>query len=203
MRARFPIAVLGALALTGCGGVGGQAAGDAELTLLLGGPPTGVEAPIFLAVERGFDEAEGVEVEIRASGDPRRLLRRNRVQAVVLERDAVAASGAVCVMALVQQPEPDRFVCVSSTTLESRRADVTALIRALQRGYSEAGIDPESAVQALLSARPSLDRETLAAELREAEGSFAAGVTAFGFLRRDALPPGDFAYGLVGPESRE
>jgi len=203
MHARLWIAVLGALALTGCGGVSGQTAGDADLTLLLGERPAGVHAGIFLASERGFDEAEGAELEIRATGDPAKLLRRGRVQAVLLRRDAVAGSGAVCVMALIQEPEPDRFVCVTATTLESRRADVVALVKALQRGYSEAGIDPESAVQAVLTTRPGLDRETVAAGLAEAEGSFAAGVPAFGFLRREAMPPGEFAYGHVGPESRE
>ncbi len=191
------------LVLTGCGGVGGSGQAGAELTLLLGGPPTGADAGIFLAVERGFDEAEGVEIDVRGSGDPVRLLRSDRVQAVLLARDDVAASGTVCVMALVQTPEPDRFVCVSRTTLESRRADVVALVNALQRGYTEAGVDPESAVQAVLSARGGLDRETVAAELDAAAGTSLGGGVPFGTLRPSAMPPGDFAYGLVDPISRD
>jgi ABC-type nitrate/sulfonate/bicarbonate transport system substrate-binding protein len=192
-----------ALAATGCGGVGGPAQADADVTLLLGEPPAGVHAGIFLAAERDFDAAEGLDLEIRASGDARRLLRNGRVQAAVLDRDAVAGTGAVCVMALTQIPEPDHFVCVTRTALDSRRAEVEGLVRALQRGYVEAGIDPESAVQAMLTARGGLDRDELTAQLDALSGSFEAGVDAFGMLRRDALPPGEFAYGLVGPVSRD
>jgi ABC-type nitrate/sulfonate/bicarbonate transport system substrate-binding protein len=191
------------IALGGCGGVGGQAAGDSDLTLLLDGRPSGLDAGIFLAADRGFDEAEGIELDIRGTGDPRRLLRRDRVQAVVLRRDAVAGSGAVCVMALIQAPQPDRFVCVSPTTLENQRANVEALVRALQRGYTETGVDPESAVQAVVTARAGLDAAEVTAQLDAAAGDFIAGVPAFGFLRREAMPPGDFAYGLVGPVSRD
>ena len=120
-----------------------------------------------------------------------------------MRRDDVEATGAVCVMALVQTPEPDRFVCVTRTQLADRRPEVEALVRALQRGYSETGIDPESAVQAVLSAAPGLERGTVAAEADTAAVAAAAGVPAIGFLRRGEMPPGDFAYDVVGPTSRE
>ncbi len=197
------IAATCAAALAGCGGVGGTGQTDAEVTLLLGERPAGVHAGIFLATERDYDDAEGIDLELRARGDARRLLRNGRAQAAVVRRDDVAASGAVCVMALVQAPEPDFFVCVTPSTLDSSRAEVEALVRTLQRGYVEAGADPESAVAALVTARTGLDRDTAAAELDALSGAFEASVSAFGMLRRDAMPPGEFAYDLVGPTSRD
>lgn len=200
---KITLCVLAALALSGCGGAVGAGSADADLTLLLGEPPGGVHAGIFLAASRAFDEAEGIDLDIRGAGDPARLLRRGRVQAVVLRREAVRGSGAVCVMALTQTPQPDRFVCVTRNLLGNSRAEVAALVRTLQRGYSETAIDPESAVQAVLSARPGRDRDAVTAELDDVLPSFTAGVPEFGFLERGALPPGDFEFGLVGPESRE
>jgi ABC-type nitrate/sulfonate/bicarbonate transport system substrate-binding protein len=189
-----------ALALAGCGAVGGSDRTDAELTLLLGGPPAGVHAGIYLAVERGFDEAEGVELTIRRSGDARKLLRAGRVQAALLD---APAPGSVCVMALTQTPRPGHFVCVLRTTLEDRRPEVVALVRTLQRGYTEAVADPESAVQAVLTRVGGLERDTVASQLDTASASFNAGVPAIGFLRRGKLPPGDYAYDLVRPISRD
>lgn len=192
-----------ALAAAGCGGVSGTGPTDADVTLLLGARPAGLHAGIFLASERDFDAAEGIDLEVRAQGEARRLLRNGRAQAAVVGRSDVAATGAVCVMALVQAPEPDHFVCVTRSTLESRRGQVEALVRTLQRGYVEAGADPESAVQAMLTARGGLDRGVLAAELDALTGAFEAGVGAFGLLRREAMPPGEFAYDLVEPVSRD
>jgi ABC-type nitrate/sulfonate/bicarbonate transport system substrate-binding protein len=106
-------------------------------------------------------------------------------------------------MAITQQPRPGHFVCVSRTELEDRRSDVEALVRTLQRGYGEAEVDPESAVQAMLTRAGGLDQRTLTAQLSAVSASFEAGVPAFGFLRRGRLPPGDYAYGLVRPVSRD
>jgi ABC-type nitrate/sulfonate/bicarbonate transport system substrate-binding protein len=191
------------LVFAGCGGVGGGGTTDSDVALLLGTPPAGVHAGIFLAAERDFDAAEGIDLEVRGRGNARRLLRNGRVQAALVRRDDVAASGAVCVMALVQRPQPDHFVCVTRATLDGRRSEVEALVRTLQRGYVEAAVDPESAVQAVVAARPGAGREALAAELDALAGAFEAGVRSFGELRRDALPPGDFADDLVGPVSRD
>jgi ABC-type nitrate/sulfonate/bicarbonate transport system substrate-binding protein len=189
-----------ALALAGCGGVGGSDRSDAELVLLLGGPPAGVHAGIYLAVERGFDEAEGVELTVRRSGDAAKLLRAGRVQAALLD---APLPDTVCVMAITQTPKPGNFVCVLKTTLEDRRPEVVSLVRSLQRGYSEAVADPESAVQAVLARAAGLDRKTVASQLDAASPSFGAGVPAIGFLRRGKLPPGDYAYDLVRPISRD
>lgn len=197
--------VVGAAALAGCGGVGGtRAAGsDAELTLLLGARPAGLHAGIFLASERGYDRAEGIDLTVRRTGDARRLLRSGRVQAALLDASDVAGARVVCVMALTQTPRPEHFVCVTRTSLEDRRPEVEALVRTLQRGYSEAEVDPESAVQAVLTSAGGLDRATVAAQLDAVSASFEAGVPAFGYLRRELLPKGDFDVTLVGPVSRD
>jgi ABC-type nitrate/sulfonate/bicarbonate transport system substrate-binding protein len=189
-----------ALTVCGCGAAGGPVRGDAELTLLLGSRPAGVHAGIFLAVERGFDEAEGLELTIRRTGDAARLLRSGRVDAAILE---APLPGTVCVMAITQQPRPGNFVCVTRTGLADRRGDVEALVQTLQRGYAETEVDPESAVQAVLTRVGGLDAATVTAELDAAAAGFEAGVPAFGYLRRGELPPGDYAYDLVRPVSRD
>lgn len=191
------------LLTAGCGGVGGAGRTDADVTLLLGEPPSGLHAGIFLAEARDFDAAEGIDLEIRGRGDARGLLRNGRVQAAIVRRDDVAASGATCVMALVQQPEPDAFVCATASTVADRRAEVEALVRTLQRGYAEAAVDPESAVQAVADARGGVDRDEIAEQLDDLSGAQGAGSASFGVLSRDGLPPGDFAYDLVGPVSRD
>jgi ABC-type nitrate/sulfonate/bicarbonate transport system substrate-binding protein len=191
--------VLVALGLAGCG-VSGASVSDDDVTLLLGTRPAGVHAGIYLAVDRGFDEAEGINLGVRRRGDAGPLLRSGRIQAAVLD---APLPGTACVMAITQQPRPGHFVCVSKTELEDSPADVEALIRTLQRGYTEAEADPESAVEAMLARAGGLHAAVLAAELSRVSPSFEAGVPAFGFLRRGALPPGDFAFGLVHPISRD
>lgn len=189
-----------ALLLSGCGAASGPGRVDEDVTLLLGTKPAGVHAGIYLAAERGYDEAEGIELTVRRRGDARRLLRRRRVQAAVLDRPL---PGTVCVMAITQTPRPGHFVCVLRSALEDRRATVAALVRTLQRGYTEANTDPESAVQAMLSATGGLDAATLTAQLDRVSSSFAAGVPAIGYLRPGSLPPGAFDRTLVGPVSRD
>ncbi len=194
--------LLVALALTvcGCGGVTGAERPDSDVTLLLGTKPTGVNAGIYLAVERGFDEADGIHLTVRRRGDARRLLRDQRVFAAILDRPL---PGTVCVMAITQEPRPGHFVCVLKTQLEDDRATVLALVQTLQRGYTETIADPESAVQAMLSQTAGLDPTTLAAQLDRVSPSFAAGVPAVGYLRRGTLPSGAFDRTLVGPSSRD
>jgi ABC-type nitrate/sulfonate/bicarbonate transport system substrate-binding protein len=170
------------------------------MTLLLGSRPAGVHAGIFLAVERGFDEAEGLELTIRRTGEAARLLRSGRVDAAILD---APLRGTVCVMAITQEPRPGNFVCVPRTGLSDRRGDVEALVQTLQRGYAETEIDPESAVQAILTRVGGLDAATLTAELDAAASGFESGVPTFGYLRRGELPPGAYAYDLVRPVSRD
>jgi len=82
---------------------------------------------------------------------------------------------------------PELVLVVTRETLDDRRDVVRATIRALQRGYNETQVDPESAVSAMLAAERGLDREALAAQLDAVGPAFTAGVRAYGQLRPDAL----------------
>lgn len=192
--------VAAALTVSGCGAASGPAGPDSDVTLLLGARPAGVHAGIYVAVSRGFDEAEGLDLTVRRAGDAFRLLRARRVFAALLDRPL---PGTVCVMAITQTPRPGHFVCVLDTTLRDDRQTVVALVRTLQRGYTETTADPESAVQAVLSAVGGADRATVAAQLDAVSSSFTAGVPAFGYLPPRGLPSGRFDRTLVGRVSRD
>jgi ABC-type nitrate/sulfonate/bicarbonate transport system substrate-binding protein len=84
-------------------------------------------------------------------------------------------------------PYPELVLCVTRQTLEERRPVVRAAIRALQRGYREAQIDPESAIQAMVAADRRLDREALAAQIDAVGPAWTAGVRAYGQLRPAVL----------------
>jgi ABC-type nitrate/sulfonate/bicarbonate transport system substrate-binding protein len=185
-------AALLALLLAGCGGSGsaGEAAGS-EQTLLLPAPVSGATAPVFLALSRGYDEAEGVALELRDEGDALDLLRTGRVDAAVVGIEQVRAP-MVVVMALVQgeeagrprrRGEPERpgvVVVVTRDTLADHRPEVRAIVRTIQRGMTEAATDPESAVTAMLDADDALDRGRLTAQLERAAPGFTAGAAAPG-----------------------
>ena len=75
-----------------------------------------------------------------------------------------------------------------------------AAIRALQRGYREAQIDPESAVAAMIAAEPRLDRAALAAQIDAVAPAWTAGAAgvraaAPGVLR--AGRPGTCEFGIL------
>ena len=82
---------------------------------------------------------------------------------------------------------PELVLCVSRRTLEERRSVVEATIRALQRGYTQAQNDPESAVTALVDAGTGLEREAAQAQLDAVAPAFTAGARAYGELREDVL----------------
>jgi ABC-type nitrate/sulfonate/bicarbonate transport system substrate-binding protein len=82
---------------------------------------------------------------------------------------------------------PELVLVVTRATLQERRATVEALVRALQRGYREAQVDPESAVVAMLERERGLDREALAAQVDAVAPAWSAGARFIGQLRRDAL----------------
>src|SRR4051812_47069936 len=130
------------LLLAGCGGATSADRPDAEEALALGGPPSALHIGTYLAVDPGFDEAEGTALALKRAGAAAPRLRKGGVQAGILPRPL---RGTVCVMALVPGGP---YLCVLETTLQDRRSEVAALVRALQRGYLEAGVDPESAIQA-------------------------------------------------------
>jgi putative hydroxymethylpyrimidine transport system substrate-binding protein len=288
-----PILLLCAvIALAGCGGAGSDRPNQ-EATLLLDFTPNGVHAGIYVATARGFDDAEGVTLEVQAPGastDALRQLQGGRADMAILDIHDLGlarqeGADVVGVMAVVQRPlasvlarpevrrprelegrrvgvtglpsdvavlrsvvagdggDPDRVrtttigfeavramlagrvdgatafwnvegvalrerrpdtqefrvddfgapaypelvLCVSRRTLEERRPVVEATIRALQRGYTQAQNDPESAVTALLEADSGLDREAAQAQLDAVAPAFTAGARAYGELREDAL----------------
>jgi putative hydroxymethylpyrimidine transport system substrate-binding protein len=165
------------LALAGCGGGGsGSDRPNEEATLLLDFTPNGVHAGIYLALAREYDDAEGVQLEVRApsaSTDALRLLQGGRADMAILDIHDLGLArheGAdlVGVMAVVQrplasvlaQPEIER-----PSDLEGRRAGVTGLpsdIAVLRSVVAGDGGDPErvrtttigfEAVRALLAGR--------------------------------------------------
>jgi putative hydroxymethylpyrimidine transport system substrate-binding protein len=82
---------------------------------------------------------------------------------------------------------PELVLCVTRATLEDRRSLVRATIRALQRGYTDAQQDPESAVSTMLAREPGLDRAALSAQLDAVAPAFTAGADEFGQLRPATL----------------
>jgi putative hydroxymethylpyrimidine transport system substrate-binding protein len=293
---RRPTAILCALLATvllaGCGGSAGTDRPEQEATLLLDFTPNGVHAGIYLALARGYDDSEGVQLEVQAPGastDALRLLQSGRADMAILDIHDLGLArergrDIVGVMALLQRPlasvlaqpdvarprdlegrragvtglpsdvavlrsvvagdggDPDRVrtitigfeavramvagrvdaatafwsvegvalrerrpdarefrvddfgapaypelvLCVTRRALEEDRAVVSATIRALQRGYREAQVDPESAVTALAD-EAGVDREAAAAQLDAVAPAFTAGASAYGQLREDVL----------------
>src|SRR5215212_3586488 len=100
------------LALAGCGGSSGADRPNEEASLLLDFTPNGVHAGIYLALERAYDDAEGVQLQVRAPGastDALRLLQAGRVDMAILDIHDLALAreqrrDVVGVMAVVQRP---------------------------------------------------------------------------------------------------
>jgi putative hydroxymethylpyrimidine transport system substrate-binding protein len=286
-------AIACAVLLAGCGGTTGSDRPNEEATLLLDFTPNGVHAGIYLATARGYDTAEGVDLEVQApsaSTDALRLLQGGRADMAILDIHDLGLArqqgrDVVGVMALLQRPlasvlaqpdvgrprelegrrvgvtglpsdvavlrsvvagdggDPERVrtitigfeavramlagrvdgatafwsaegvalrerrpsvrefrvddygappypelvLCVTRRALDEKRAVVAATIRALQRGYTQAQADPESAVAALVEAGSGLDREAAAAQLDAVAPAFTAGARAYGELRPDVL----------------
>ena len=296
-----------ALAIAGCGSGGGDTdRPNQEASLLLDFTPNAVHAGIYLATERAYDEADGVELEVRApsaSTDALKLLQAGRVDMAILDINDLALAreqgrDVVGVMALVQRPlasvlaqpsiarprdldgkragvtglpsdvavlrsvvqgdggdpdsvktttigfeavkallarrvdaatafwnvegvalqaerpgikefrvddygappYPELVLCVTRQTLDEKRPLVRATIRALRRGYGEAQNDPDSAVTALTTANPDLDRAVADAQLDAVAPAFTAGADAYGQLREDVLKQWahwDLQFGIV------
>jgi ABC-type nitrate/sulfonate/bicarbonate transport system substrate-binding protein len=140
MRAPLPVAdlIAAVLAVAGCGGSSGDGAPNREATLTLDFTPNAVHAGIELAVERGYTDAEGVRLQVKApsqTSDAVTLLLTGRTDFAVLDLHDLAIARAkgrdvVAVMAIVQDPlaaviaEPD---VARPRALEGRRVGVTGL----------------------------------------------------------------------------
>jgi NitT/TauT family transport system substrate-binding protein/putative hydroxymethylpyrimidine transport system substrate-binding protein len=168
--------LLAACLLAGCGADPEQAAPNREATLVLDFMPNAVHTGIYAAVARGFDDAEGVALEVQApssSADAVALLGAGRADLAILSIHDLALArqegrDLVGVMAVVQRPlaavlalpDVDR-----PRDLEGRRVGVTgvpsddAVLRSIVGGD---GGDPDlvrpttigfDAVRSLLSER--------------------------------------------------
>jgi len=204
---RFPPLLAAAIVLAGCGGSTPDRSGR-DVDLALGGRPGAVHAGLYLALQRGYDDAEGATLHPAQVGDPAQALERGQAELAVLDIHELAlarASGAdvVGVMAIVGRPVaalrpprlraatertpgapeyPELVLATLRSTLTDDPASVRGAVAALQRGYREAYIDPESAVQALATAVPSLRAAAVAAELDRLGPDFQASLQTFGAL---------------------
>jgi len=165
-----------ALAISGCGGASEDAAPNQAATLLLDFQPNAVHTGIYTAVARGYDDALGVNLRIRApsdSTDAVKLLVSGRTDLAVLDIHDLAIArergrDLVGVMAIVQEPLAAILARPEIKTprdLEGRRVGVTglpsddAILRSVVEG---AGGDPDrvrtttigfDAVRSLLTGR--------------------------------------------------
>jgi ABC-type nitrate/sulfonate/bicarbonate transport system substrate-binding protein len=144
------------LVLAGCGTTGTDRPGE-DATLLLDFTPNAVHSGIYLASERGYDEAEGVTLKIQAptqSTDAPKLLQAGKVDFAILDIHDLGLArerGAdlVGVMALVQRPLAAVLAQPPIHTpreLEGRRAGVTGLpsdVAVLRSVVKGAGGDPD------------------------------------------------------------
>jgi ABC-type nitrate/sulfonate/bicarbonate transport system substrate-binding protein len=130
--------LLTALVLAGCGSSGGTDRPNQSASLLLDFTPNAVHSGIYLATQRGYDEAEGVTLHVRAPGastDALKLLGSGRTDMAILDIHDLGLArerGAdiVGVMALVQRPLAAVLAAPSvrrPKDLEGRRAGVTGL----------------------------------------------------------------------------
>jgi ABC-type nitrate/sulfonate/bicarbonate transport system substrate-binding protein len=201
----FPPLLAAAIALAGCGGTSEQTANDVTLALAR---PGAVHAGVYLAVQRGFDSALGATIHPQVTHDPVRALETARAGLAVIDVHDLAIARAhgrdiVGVMAIVQRPEPglrpprllratqrargapvypELVLATLRSTLTDSAGTVRAAVSALQRGYREAYIDPDSAVQALVSAVPSLKGAKVAADLDRLGPDFQGDLPTYGEL---------------------
>jgi ABC-type nitrate/sulfonate/bicarbonate transport system substrate-binding protein len=77
---------------------------------------------------------------------------------------------------------PELVLAVTRTQLEDRRPEVAALVRALQRGYTEALSDPASAIQTMAEREEGLNTKDLAAQFDAVGPALQGGVPAYGLL---------------------
>ena len=161
------------VALAGCGGA--RSTGSfGDVSLALESTPGANDVGVYLAQARGFDEAEGVSLKVAEDGADLRLMTGAELR---------RSPDWVGVMAIVQ---PAKLVlAVRRDTLGEDRAMVAASVRALQRGYLQAQLEPEEAVQAMASQVPGLDTTAVLSELNRAAPTWSAGAPFLG-----ALPAG-------------
>src|SRR5436190_2765131 len=186
----FPLLTAAAIALAGCGSGGTDRSGR-DATLAVGGTPGAAHAGIYLAVQRGFDEAEGTPLHPRVVADPVRALASGAAGMAVMDihelaiarahgRDLVGVLGLVARPVAALRPKrlraatqrtpgapeyPELLLVAPRATITDDSATVRGAVAGLQRGYREAYIDPDAATQALVTALPRLRTAAVAADL--------------------------------------
>jgi hypothetical protein len=103
----------------------------------------------------------------------------------------------VAVLAIVR---PAKLVlCADEVTLQDERPKVLAVARALGRGYRQAQLEPDEAVEAMLGQVPGLDRDRLSTQMDDDVPAWTAGARYFGELApgpgRDPTVAGEAATG--------
>jgi len=138
-RPHIPVLLLAAVfVLGGCATGSDERAPNTEATLLLDFQPNAVHTGIYTAVDRGYDDALGVNLRIRVpsdSTDAVKLLVSGRTDLAVLDIHDLAIArergrDLVGVMAIVQQPLAAIIAQPQIRTprdLEGRRVGVTGL----------------------------------------------------------------------------
>lgn len=170
------LAVLGALALGGCGSSGTPGAGGEEATLVLDRAPNATHVGLYTALAREYDDAEGVQLTVR---------RRGRADFSIVPARALARDrDLVGVMAILQRPL--LVLATDRSTVRDDRDVVDATIAALRRGYEEALRDPELAAETV-ARETGADRERVLRQLRDLGAAFTAGVDRFGEFDRRRL----------------
>jgi ABC-type nitrate/sulfonate/bicarbonate transport system substrate-binding protein len=106
--------VLAALLLAGCGGRASpsESRPDQPASLVLDTPPGAVHAGLYLALQRGYDDAEGVHLQVRSPispSEPLRSLAAGQAQLAIADVHDLALArergrDVVGVMAFVQTP---------------------------------------------------------------------------------------------------
>jgi ABC-type nitrate/sulfonate/bicarbonate transport system substrate-binding protein len=131
-------ALAAASVLIACGGTSGEDRPDRAASLILDFTPNAVHAGIYLALDRDFDGAEGVELDVDAPSsatDSIKLLLGGRAQMAILDIHDLALARAkgrdvVGVLAIVQRPLAAilaRPGVKRPRALEGRRVGVTGL----------------------------------------------------------------------------
>jgi ABC-type nitrate/sulfonate/bicarbonate transport system substrate-binding protein len=183
---RSAAVLLAVLLLAGCGGA--RSTGSfGDVTIALDSAPDANDVGVYFAAARGFDQAEGVSLKVSGGG---------RAELSLLSDAALRRRpDLVGVMAIVQ---PSKLVlCVPRDTLDEDRGMVEAAVRALQRGYLQAQLEPEEAVQAMAQQVPGLDTPAVSAQLGRVSPTWSAGAPFLG-----ALPAGrEFDRSVAGAQA--
>ena len=219
---RFPLLLAAAIALAGCGAAPVDRPLGRDVTLALDRAADAADAGIYLAVQRGFDEARGRTLHPTPVSDPVRSARPARRGMAVLDIHELAlarARGAdlVGVLALVgpagrgaapaaaaratqrapgAPPIPELVLAMLRATITDDPATVRGAVAALQRGYGEAYVDPDAATQALVTAVPGLRTAAVSAQLDRLGPDFQGTLPTFG-----ELDPARLARGRRGSRS--